>query len=83
MEQALASYPGGSFKKPPSIQFAETPYGNIPFSVDSLRENVLESIRNSVMINGQEHEMPQDYYPADYGQNDNNAETNIDFILNQ
>lgn len=83
MEQALANYPGGSFKKPPSIQFADTPYGHIPFSVDSLRENVLDSIRNSVMINGQEQEMPQDYYPNDYGQNDNNTETEIDFILKQ
>ena len=83
MEQALANYPGGSFKKPPSIQFADTPYGHIPFSVDSLRENVLDSIRNSVMINRQEQEMPQDYYPNDYGQNDNNTETEIDFILKQ
>ena len=83
MEQALAIYPGGSFKKPPSIQFADTPYGHIPFSVDSLRENVLDSIRNSVMINRQEQEMPQDYYPNDYGQNDNNTETEIDFILKQ
>lgn len=83
MEEALTSYPGGSFKKPESIQIVSTPYGNIPYGVDSLRENVLDSIRHSVMINEGTYEMPRDYYPNDYGQSNNDTETEIDFILNR
>lgn len=83
MELALTNYPGGSFKKPSSIQIVSTPYGNIPYSVDSLRQNVLDSLRNSVMINGAESEMPSEYYQNDYGQNSNDSETEIDFILNR
>lgn len=82
MELALTNYPGGTFRKPSSIQIVSTPYGSIPYSVDSLRENVLDSLRHSVMIDGREHEMPTNYYPNDYGQN-NDSETEIDFILNR
>ena len=82
MEQALGSYPGGSFKKPSSVQIVSTPYGDIPYGVDSLRENVLDSIRHSVMINEGRYEMPQEYYPNDYGQS-SDTETEIDFILNR
>jgi penicillin-binding protein 1A len=83
MEQALTEYPGGSFSRPSSIQVVSTPYGNIPYSVDSLRQNVLDSIRNSVMIDGREGEIPYDYNQGDYGQNASDSETNIDFILNR
>ena len=83
MEDAVTSYPGGSFKKPASIQIVSTPYGNIPYGVESLRENVLDSIRHSVMINEGTYEMPRDYYPNDYGQSNNDTETEIDFILNR
>ena len=83
MEEALTNYPGGSFEKPSSIQIVSTPYGNIPYSVDSLRKNVLDSLRNSVMIDGREHEMPSNYYPKDYEQNNDDSETEIDFILNR
>lgn len=83
MQEALASYPGGSYRKPSSLKVVSTPYGNIPYSVDSLRQNVLDSIRNNVMIDGTESEMPSAYYENDYGQNSNNTETEIDFILNR
>lgn len=83
MEEALASYPGGSFRKPSSLRVVRTPYGDIPYSVDSLRKNVLDSLRDNVMIDGRESEMPSDYYQNDYGQNSNDSETEIDFILNR
>ncbi len=83
MQDALASYPGGSFSKPASVQIVSTPYGDIPYGVDSLRENVLDSIRHSVMINQGSYEMPPEYYPDDYGQQSNEGETEIDFILNR
>ena len=83
MEDALASYPGGKFKKPSSIQIVSTPYGNIPYGVESLREHVLDSIRHSVMINEGRYEMPQEYFPNDYGQSNNDTETEIDFIMNR
>jgi len=85
MEEALAKYPGGQFKRPSSIQVVSTPYGDIPYSVESLRKNVLDSIRNNVMIDGAEHEMPSNTYPNDYGvpSTAKESETNIDFILNR
>lgn len=83
MEEALTSYPGGSFRKPSSLKIVSTPYGNIPYSVDSLRQNVLDSLRDNVMIDGREGEMPSEYYQNDYGQNSNDSETEIDFILNR
>lgn len=82
MELALTNYPGGTFRKPSSIKIVSTPYGSIPYSVDSLRQNVLDSLRHTVMIDGTGHEMPSNYYPNDYGQN-NDSETEIDFILNR
>lgn len=83
MEEALIKYPDGKFKKPSSIQIVSTPYGDIPYSVDSLRRNVLDSIRNSVIIDGVEHEMPYNTYPNDYGLRQNESETEIDFLLNR
>ena len=80
MEEALAKYPGGSFKRPSSIKIVSTPYGDIPYSVDSLRKNVLDSLRNNVMIDGREQEMPSNYFPNESG---NDSETEIDFILNR
>jgi len=46
---------------------------------------VLDSIRNNVMIDGAEHEMPSNTYPNDYGvpSTAKESETNIDFILNR
>jgi len=83
MEEALTKYPDGKFKKPSSIQIVSTPYGDIPYSVDSLRRNVLDSIRNSVIIDGVEHEMPYNTYPNDYGLRQDESETEIDFLLNR
>ncbi len=83
MQEALTNYPGGSFIKPLSLKIVSTPYGDIPYSVDSLRKNVLDSLRNNVMIDGRESEIPLDYYPNNLGQNSNDSETEIDFILNR
>jgi hypothetical protein len=83
MQEALTNYPGGSFIKPSSLKIVSTPYGDIPYSVDSLRKNVLDSLRNNVMIDGRESEIPSDSYPNDIGQNSNDSETEIDFILNR
>jgi len=83
MQEALTNYPGGSFIKPSSLQIVSTPFGDIPYSVDSLRKNVLDSLRNNVMIDGRESEMPSDFYQNDIGQNSNDSETEIDFILNR
>ena len=82
MEEALTKYPGGKFKRPSSIQIVSTPYGNIPYSSDSLRESVLDSIRHSVMIDGREQEIPPSYGTTGYG-NQTDSETEIDFILNR
>jgi len=83
MEDALAKYPEGEFKRPSGIQVVSTPYGDIPYSVESLRKNVLDSIRDNVMIDGEEYEMPSDTYPDDYSLPNNDSETEIDFILNR
>ena len=83
MEEALTKYPEGEFERPPSIQVVSTPYGDIPYSVDSLRKNVLDSIRSSVIIDGREHEMPSNYYPGEYSLPQNDSETEIDFLLNR
>ncbi|MEZ4546564.1 MAG: hypothetical protein R3B51_02060 [Thermodesulfobacteriota bacterium] len=66
--RACRSIPGGSFKQPSGIKVVSTPYGSIPYSLDSLRHSVIDSIRDSVMINGQEMiKSPEGiYYPADY-----------------
>ena len=83
MEDALAKYPGGSFKQPSSIKIVSTPYGSIPYSLDSLRHSVIDSIRDSVMINGQEMiKSPEGiYYPADYEKGKSESETEIDFLM--
>ena len=83
MEEALTKYPGGSFKRPPGIQIVSTPYGDIPYSVDSLRKNVLDSIRDNVMTDSWEQEIPSSYGTNDYGVPKNDSETEIDFILNR
>ena len=83
MEEALAKYPEGKFKRPSSIQVVSTPYGDIPYSVESLRKNVLDSIRNNVMIEGREYEMPSNTFPDDYSLPNNDSETDIGFILNR
>ena len=85
MEDALTKYPGGSFRKPANIQIVSTPYGSIPYSVDSLRQNVLDSIRHSVMTDSTENEMPSGQYQNEYGvpRKGNDSETEIDFILNR
>jgi len=83
MEDALAKYPGGSFKQPSGIKVVSTPYGSIPYSLDSLRHSVIDSIRDSVMINGQEMiKSPEGiYYPADYEKGKSESETEIDFLM--
>ncbi|MCC6713313.1 MAG: PBP1A family penicillin-binding protein [Candidatus Dadabacteria bacterium] len=83
MEDALARYPGGSFKQPSGIKVVSTPYGSIPYSLDSLRHSVIDSIRDSVMINGQEMiKSPEGiYYPADYEKGKSETETEIDFLM--
>ncbi len=86
MEDALDKYPGGTFKKPSGVKIVSTPYGNIPYSTESLRTNVLESLRQSPVLVGEE--IDEDlYYPKDYGVNQqygvtpDETETEIDFIM--
>lgn len=43
MEAALSKYPGGSFEKPHGVKIVKTPYGDIPYNVDSLRRYALEN----------------------------------------
>lgn len=81
MEDALAKYQGGVFKRPSGIKIVSTPYGQLPYSLDSLRSSVIDSIRDSVMINGREFENTGMYYPEDYGTPRNETETEIDFLL--
>ena len=82
MEDALVKYPGGVFKQPAGIKMVSTPYGYIPYSLESLRDNVIDSIRDRVVIDGQEIENSGMYYPKEYGGSKNNeTETEIDFLL--
>jgi len=83
MEDALVKYPGGTFKQPSGIKIVSTPYGSIPYSLESLRHSVIDSIRDSVMINGQEMiKSPEGiYYPADYEKGKGDTETEIDFLM--
>jgi len=85
MEDALAKYPGGVFKQPSSIKMVSTPYGYIPYSLDSLRDNVIDSIRNRVMIDGREVDIENSgmYYPEGYNTEGRkpDSETEIDFLL--
>ncbi len=81
MEEALEKYPGGKFKKPSRIKTVSTPYGNVPYSIDSLRENVLDSLRDRVMIDSGEFGTDPGYVPSDYGLPKNETETEIDFLL--
>lgn len=84
MEEALAKYPGGVFKQPAGIKMVSTPYGYIPYSLDSLRDNVIDSIRDRVMIDGQEIDNSGMYYPRELGGVRNSkpeTETEIDFLL--
>ncbi|MEW6143772.1 MAG: PBP1A family penicillin-binding protein [Thermodesulfobacteriota bacterium] len=84
MEDALAKYPGGTFKQPAGIKMVSTPYGNIPYSLESLREDVLDSIRDRVVIDGQEIENSGMYYPRELGgvrNSEPETETEIDFLL--
>ena len=91
MEDALAKYPGGSFKRPAGIQIVGTPYGSIPYSTESLRRNVLDELRRStITIDETGFEMPSDSYYKDRGYGQNNdykprsgseTETEIDFLL--
>lgn len=43
-----SSYKGGSFRKPAGVKIVETPYGRIPYSLSSLRDNILESLRAEI-----------------------------------
>lgn len=81
MEDALEKYPGGEFKRPSRIKTVSTPYGNLPYSIDSLRENVLDSLRDRVMIDSGEFGSDPGYVPSDYGLPKNETETEIDFLL--
>ncbi|MFI5322797.1 MAG: penicillin-binding protein 1A [Thermodesulfobacteriota bacterium] len=81
MEDALAKYPGGVFNQPAGIKMVSTPYGDLPYSLDSLRDNVIDSIRDSVTINGQAVENSGIYYPKEYGSPKNETETEIDYLL--
>ena len=84
MEDALAKYPGGVFKQPAGIKMVSTPYGYIPYSLESLRDNVIDSIRDRVMIDGQEIENSGMYYPRELGgvrNGEPETETEIDFLL--
>jgi penicillin-binding protein 1A len=82
MEDALVKYPGGVFKQPAGIKMVSTPYGYIPYSLESLRDNVIDSIRDRVVIDGKEIENSGMYYPKEYGGSKNNeTETEIDFLL--
>ena len=82
MEDALVKYPGGVFKQPAGIKMVSTPYGYIPYSLESLRDSVIDSIRDRVVIDGKEIENSGMYYPKEYGGSKNNeTETEIDFLL--
>ncbi len=81
MEDALAKYPGGVFNQPAGIKMVSTPYGYIPYSLDSLRDSVIDSIRDNVTINGQEIQNSGMYYPKEYGTPKNETETEIDYLL--
>jgi penicillin-binding protein 1A len=82
MEDALEKYPGGVFKQPAGIKMVSTPYGYIPYSLKSLRDSVIDSIRDRVVIDGKEIENSGMYYQKEYGGSKNNeTETEIDFLL--
>ena len=40
-----SKYKGGHFQRPEGVKIVETPYGKIPYSLSSLRENILDSLR--------------------------------------
>jgi len=83
MNVALDTHKGGSFDLPDGIKLVETPYGNIPYRVTSLRENILNSLRvdknnpnfDPINTNNQNGDRPK------YGQDDFSDEAEIDFLL--
>lgn len=75
MENALNHYPGGNFKKPSGIKFINTPYGDIPYKVDTLRENILEMLKASIQTGEKgEKTKPEDVEFE-------NDQSEIDFLL--
>lgn len=73
MENALKKYQGGSFDKPGGIKFINTPYGDIPYKVDSLRESILEMLKARVEtgekgkpVNKEELEFENDQSEIDF-----------------
>ncbi len=84
MEDALVKYPGGVFKQPAGIKMVSTPYGYIPYSLESLRDSVIDSIRDRVVIDGKEIDNSGMYYPRELGgvrNREPETETEIDFLL--
>ncbi len=79
MKEALKKYPGGTYEIPNEIRFVNTPYGNLPYSIDSLRSNVIDSLRHSV-INLDDMEKPYGNYNLDEIRAID-QETEIDFLL--
>lgn len=74
MEDALKKHPGEIFKKPPGIKFIDTPYGNIPYKVDTIRESVIEMLKVKVNGPNNPNEKVED---VDF----DNDQSEIDFLL--
>ena len=47
METVLNKFPGGEFEVPNGIRIASTPYGNIPYTSDSLIRETITDVRDS------------------------------------
>ncbi len=75
MEDALQKHKGESFKQPSGIKFIDTPYGNIPYKVATIRESVIEMLKAKVNNpNGNSGKKVED---VDF----DNDQSEIDFLL--
>jgi penicillin-binding protein 1A len=77
MQTVLNKIPGGEFEVPEGIRFASTPYGNIPYTSDSLIRETVTDVAES----------KNDYIQSSYSGNASDAkkkvndEVDIDFLF--
>ncbi|MGB7292094.1 MAG: transglycosylase domain-containing protein [Thermodesulfobacteriota bacterium] len=77
MEIVLNKFPGGEFEVPNGIRIAKTPYGNIPYTSDSLIRETVTDIRDS------NNEYIESSYDGDTSKAEKTSEdeVNIDFLF--
>ncbi|MGH7885518.1 MAG: hypothetical protein ACRENO_07475, partial [Thermodesulfobacteriota bacterium] len=75
MEDALTNkYKNSRFQRPSGIKFINTPYGDIPYKVSTIKENIIEMLKASVKA---PHDSKDEVEDVDFA----NDQSEIDFLL--